>query len=95
MSLGELNFLLKSTLVHCYYRTLSPQHDTLNKPDPLTYAFILFENLLYGIILRNKTIGQLNKLSSIVLEIPNEAYTTQSAFDWLFTTQSRVLQADW
>ena len=45
--------------------------------------------------LRNKTKGQTLELSSIVLEIPNEAYTTQSESDWLFTTQSRVLQADW
>ena len=45
--------------------------------------------------LRNKTKGQTLELSSIVLEIANEAYTTQSESDWLFTTQSRVLQADW
>ena len=43
----------------------------------------------------NKTIGQTLELSSIVLEIPNEAYTTQSESGKLFTTQSRVLQADW
>ena len=45
--------------------------------------------------LRNKTKGQTLELSSIVLEIANEAYTTQSESDKLFTTQSRVLQADW
>ena len=37
------------------------------------------------------------ELSTIVLEIPNDAYTynTQSKSDWLFNSQSRVLQADW
>ena len=34
------------------------------------------------------------KLSSYILEIPNDAYTTLSQSDWLFNTQSRVLQAD-
>ena len=38
--------------------------------------------------------------SSYVLEIPNDAYTTlkfetQSNFDWLFNTLSRVLQVHW
>ena len=38
--------------------------------------------------------------SSYTLEIPNDAYTTlkfetQSNFDWLFNTLSRVLQVDW
>ena len=37
------------------------------------------------------------ELSSIVLEIPNDANTTntQSKSDWLFNTQMRVVQADW
>ena len=47
------------------------------------------------------------ELSSIVLEIPNDAYTTlslnligcshklKSISLWLFNTQSRLLQADW
>ena len=35
------------------------------------------------------------ELASIVLEIPNDAYTiTQSKSGWLFNTQSRILQAD-
>ena len=34
------------------------------------------------------------ELSSFILEIPNDAYTTLSQSDWLFNTQSRVLQAD-
>ena len=34
------------------------------------------------------------ELSSCILEIPNDAYTTLSQSDWLFNTQSRVLQAD-
>ena len=34
------------------------------------------------------------ELSSYLLEITNDAYTTLSS-DWLFNTQSRVLQADW
>ena len=29
------------------------------------------------------------------LEIPNDAYSTLRQYDWLFNTQSRVLQADW
>ena len=33
-------------------------------------------------------------LSSYLLKIPNDAYTTLNS-DWLFDTQSRVLQADW
>ena len=46
------------------------------------------------------------ELSSHLLEIPNDAFTTSSQFpmmliqhsvypDWLFNTQSRVLQTDW
>ena len=36
------------------------------------------------------------ELSVSVLEIPNVAYTTQhTKSDWLFNTQSRVLQVDW
>ena len=34
-------------------------------------------------------------LSSYLLEIPYDAYTTLSQTDWLFNTQPRVLQADW
>ena len=36
-------------------------------------------------------------ITSYVLEIPNDAYTTlrQSKIDWLSNTQSRVPQADW
>ena len=42
----------------------------------------------------------LSEYSSYILEIPNDAYTTlkfetQSNFDWLFNTLSRVLQVDW
>ena len=36
------------------------------------------------------------ELSWIILGIPNGAlYNTQSKANWLFKTQSRVLQADW
>ena len=34
-------------------------------------------------------------LSSIVTEIPIEDVQHSVESDWLFTTQSRVLQADW
>ena len=35
------------------------------------------------------------KCLAYLLEIPDHAYTTLSKSDWLFNTQSRVLQADW
>ena len=35
------------------------------------------------------------ELSSVVLGIPNDAYDTHLKSDWLFNTQTRVLQADW
>ena len=35
------------------------------------------------------------ELSSYLLEVPNDSYPTLVDSDWLFNTQSRVLQADW
>ena len=36
------------------------------------------------------------ELSSSALEIPNDVHTTISQkLDWMFNTQSRVLQPDW
>ena len=35
-----------------------------------------------------------SELSSYLLEIPQDAYTTSVKSDWLFNSQSRVLQAD-
>ena len=35
------------------------------------------------------------ELSSYLLEVPIDSYPTLVDSDWLFNTQSRVLQADW
>ena len=95
------NILLLSWFILCmpFFSLLIQDVSTTTSPvsSSSIYEFVSSSHnlTLYRIWLQRNTSMLPLKLSSIVLEIPIDAYTTWSKSDWLFVTQSRVLQADW